>query len=100
MCALCVAAGLMQGRHLLCPGSFDAGRMGCVDPGGCDSDHKCNKCGFKRLWSPGLRKKLVSSAGDLLPSVNPVWLQEVQWERYKTEKAAGEKQTLRNDRSG
>ena len=85
---------------MLCPGSFDAGKMGCIDPSGCEADEKCSKCGFKALWSEGLRKKLVSSTGDLLPGVNPVWLREVHWERYKTEKKANEKQTLRNDRSG
>ena len=99
-CTECVVAGLVQGKHLLCPGSFDAGRMGCVDPGGCEADEKCHKCGFKSLWSQGLRKKLISSDGELLPGVSPVWLQEVQWRRYKTEKGAGEKQTMRNDRSG
>jgi hypothetical protein len=74
--------------------------MGCVDPKGCPADTPCLECGFKKHWSNSLRKELLDADGELKPGVNPVWLQEVQWERYKTEKNAGEKQTLRNDRTG
>ena len=67
---------LLQARGLLCPGAFNEGRMGCVDPGGCEADCKCCKdsCGFKGLWSKGLREKLIDSDGELKPGVNPVWL--------------------------
>ena len=66
----------LQARSLLCPSAFDEGRMGCVDPGGCKADGKyCqDSCGFKSLWSRGLRGKLVGSNGELKQGVNPVLL--------------------------
>lgn len=101
-CSCLQSLCLLQARDLLCDGAFDEGRMRCVDPGGCEADGKCCKdsCGFKGLWSKGLREKLVGPDGELKPGVNPVWLQHIEWERYKTEKKEGEKQRLRNNRSG
>ena len=42
-------------ESVLCPGAFKAGSMGCIDPGGCEHDTPCSKCGFDKIWSKGLR---------------------------------------------
>ena len=45
---------------------------------------KCSKCGFKRLWSKGLRPKLVDPFHKLRPGVSRVWLTKMQWDRVKS----------------
>jgi hypothetical protein len=58
-------------------------------------------CGFARIWTNGLRLKLVDQAGEFKPGVHPVWLTEIKWSRYKTHKPApGEKTLLHQDCSG
>lgn len=96
---------IVQAKHVMCTGSFEAGKMCCIDPSGCKASERCQQCGFQSIWSGGLRKELLDAEGDLKQGISPVWLKEVQWERFKTEKpAAGststEKETLRSDRAG
>ena len=91
---------LLQVESVLCPGAFAAGNMGCIDPGGCEHDTPCSRCGFKQMWPQGLRPELVGNDGELKEGANPVWLKQVQWSRYKTEKDADGKQTMRGDRTG
>ena len=88
----------------MCPGSFDKGKMGCIDPSGCRECDRCNQCGFRQIWSAGLRQRLVDDQGELKPGINPIWLQTIKWDRFKTEKPAegssDQKETLRSDRQG
>ena len=94
-------------KRVLCEGSFEAGRMGCIDPKGCEHDVPCSCGGFKQIWSGGLRPTLCHDQDDpddgiatkLNGDVNPVWLSEMKWTRYKTEKGT-EKETLRNECTG
>lgn len=68
----------------------------------------CSNCGFKRLWSQGLRPKLVDSDanGAIRDGVSPVWSQQVRWETLKSSGSApdsafsDEKETLRAQRVG
>ena len=63
----------------LCPEAFKNQQEACIR---C----KCAACGFQKIWSQGLRVELVQPDGALRPDVNPVWLKEVKWFRYKTAK--------------
>jgi hypothetical protein len=85
---------------VLCPDAFSSGSMGCIDPGGCDHDTPCSSCGFHTIWSKGLRPKIIDDAGELQQDVNPVWLTEIKWSRYKTETDSEGKTTLRAERQG
>jgi len=53
-----------------------------------DADAKCLRgncsCGFQRLWTKGIRPKLVYSNGKLKPGISRVWLTTMQWDRVKT----------------
>ena len=90
----------------MCDSSFDNGKMGCIDPSGCSKEERCtsSKCGFKQIWSCGLRQELLDSEGNLKPGVSPAWLKTIKWERFKTEKpppgSDDQKETLRSDRHG
>ena len=90
----------------MCKSSFDNGKMGCIDPSGCNKKEHCtsDKCGFKQIWSNGLRQELLDAQGDLKPGMSPAWLKTMKWERFKTEKppegSTDQKETLRSDRHG
>ena len=53
-----------------------------------DADAKCLRgecgCGFKALWTKGLRKRLVYANGTLKPGISRVWLTKMQWDRIKS----------------
>ena len=44
----------------------------------------CTKCGFKRLWSHGVRPLLYEN-GQLRGDVHPAWFTKVKWQIYKNE---------------
>ena len=56
-------------KSVLCEDAFPEMKMDCING-------KCEECGFKKLWSQGLRQKLVDDGGDLHPNVNPIWMKE------------------------
>ena len=87
-------------ESMWCSDAFEKGKMGCIDPGGCGHDTPCDTCGFKSVWSQGLRPELLDDNGDLQDGVNPAWLAEVKWSRYKTETDSDDKKTLRGERTG
>lgn len=89
-------------KLLLCTNAFHSEKRDCIE-GVCDS------CGFKRIWSSGLREKLVDKEGNLKSGIHPVWLKEVQWWRYKTSAPSNsvavddtnaDKETLKQHRKG
>lgn len=45
---------------------------------------ECERCGFSKIWSKGLRRTLVYADGTLKPDISRVWLTRVQWDRVKT----------------
>lgn len=45
---------------------------------------KCAACGFKKLWSKGLKPKLVDNNQKLHDGVSPVWEQQVRWETLRS----------------
>ena len=87
-------------ESMWCSDAFEKGKMGCIDPGGCGHDTPCDTCGFKSVWSQGLRPELLDDNGDLQDGVNPAWLAEVKWSRYKTETDSDGKKALRGERIG
>ena len=92
-------------QELICGGCLSEAKPVCVDG-------KCTACGFAKLWSRGLRPKIVNmdkkspKHGELLDGVPTVWEQEV---RYEVLKSSGltpsdgsnteEKETLRAQRT-
>ena len=91
-------------KHLLCEGAFEHQKMDCLNS-------KCKSCGFKAVWSLGLRKKLVTASGELRADQHPIWLKQVTWNRFKTKSGVGtvvsdgtaegeDKQTLREECTG
>lgn len=83
----------------------DAGKP-CID---ARPDHKCSRCGFQRLWSQTLRKKIVGLGGRINPNAHQVWQKEMEWQRLKSggsapaavqEAGEAEKELLREDRKG
>ena len=45
---------------------------------------ECNNCGFRRLWTKGIRPKLVFTNGKLKPGVSRVWTTKMMWDRVKS----------------
>jgi hypothetical protein len=62
--------------EMVCANSLDDVQLKCVRG-------KCT-CGFPRLWSRGVRPKLVDPFGKLRPGVSKMWLHTLQWECLKT----------------
>lgn len=67
-------------KAFLCEGAFDgAGKQRCIYG-------ECLHCGFKKLWSNGLRKYVVDSRGNVINTA-PVQSQSiVRWVRIKSSK--------------
>jgi len=89
-------------KLLLCENAFESENRDCIEG-------RCGSCGFKKIWSDGLRKMLVDKDGNLKAGVHPVWLKTVQWWRYKTsapsnsvsvDDSNSEKETLKQHRQG
>lgn len=86
---------------MLCEHAYRDHKMPCIDNGGPGGS--CKKCGFgKKCWSAGLRRELVTPAGDLRRGVHPVWLTEMEWSKYQSSKTddKGEREDLHKDCSG
>ena len=67
-------------KAVLCPGAFDgAGKLDCIN---C----KCAACGFKKLWSEGLRKHVVDGDGNVMESAPVEFQSEVKWMRVRSSK--------------
>lgn len=68
-------------KYTLCEGAFDgAGQVDCIDG-------KCLECGFRQLWSRGLRCYIVDGKGDLIPSAPVEFQSEIKWIRIKSSKS-------------
>ena len=88
-------------QQLVCAPCLMSAEPACVDG-------SCPRCGFKKLWSKGLRLKLVDKEGNLLPAAAAVWEQDVRYEILKSGSkkapsdgsATEEKDTLRDHRTG
>ena len=71
-------------QSILCQNAFKDMKMSCIRG-------DCARCGFKKVWSQGLRRKLVDvmgNVGQLKPGVHPVWLKRIRWWRFKTSKCS------------
>jgi len=93
--------GAPQAEAVLCEHAYRDHKMSCIDNGGPGGS--CKKCGFgKKCWSTGLRRELVTPAGDLRRGVHPVWLTEMEWSKYQSSKTddKGEREDLHKDCSG
>ena len=77
-CALKSKAEMM--KNVLCEGAFDgAGKDDCING-------KCSACGFKKLWSEGLRKHVVDEKGNVMGSAPVEFQSEVRWTRIRSSK--------------
>jgi hypothetical protein len=56
----------------------------CLQEANAQCLRGCGKCGFQRLWSKGIRPKLVYPSGKLRPGVSRVWLTKMHWDRVKS----------------
>ena len=66
-------------KFTLCPEAFEGpGKQECIDG-------KCS-CGFKNMWSQGMRRHVVDSKGDLLRDAPVEFSSEVKWIRIKSSK--------------
>lgn len=64
-------------KSLLCKGAMEgAGKQVCIDG-------VCTFCGFKKLWSEGLRKLVVDESGDVLGSAPAEFQSELEWVRSR-----------------
>lgn len=50
---------------------------------------KCAECGFKKVWSKGIRPELVGPDNKPKMGIDPLWLTVVKWWRYKSAKPGG-----------
>lgn len=67
-------------KAYLCDGAFDrGGEKLCLEG-------KCLHCGFKNLWSNGLRQHIVDSKGDVLRTAPVEFQSIVKWTRIKSSK--------------
>jgi len=77
-CALKSKAEMM--KKVLCEGAFDgAGKDACINS-------KCAACGFKKLWSEGLRRHVVDAEGNVKASAPVEFQSEVRWTRIRSSK--------------
>ena len=75
---------ILKVQQVVCENAFEDMKMDCIRG-------NCTRCGFKKIWSQGLRRKLVDvmgNVGKLKPGVHPVWLKRLRWWRFKTAKAS------------
>lgn len=63
--------------RLVCGGRLHSAKIECFNG-------KCPDCGFSKLWSKGLRPKIVGSDSMLLDGVASVWGHEIRWETLKS----------------
>ena len=66
---------------LLCGGCGD-GSAPLEDREKCCADGSCSQCGLPRLWSSGVRKSIVTRAGNIKATAADVWKKNFKWERY------------------
>ena len=65
-------------KFTLCDGAFDgAGKQDCINS-------KCSVCGFRNLWSEGLRRHVMDGEGNVLPSAPVQFQSEVKWIRIRS----------------
>lgn len=62
---------------LLCSGCFKTAAATCVRG-------DCERCGFAKLWSSGVRKEILDADGNLRANSSQIWRQELQWHRIRT----------------
>ena len=81
---------------MLCDGAISEGKCACVD-GGCD------QCGFKQLWSLGLRPRIVDDTvipptsrggkphteSSLKPDASTKWGRMIKYSEHKAEREVG-----------
>ena len=86
-------------NRLVCAPCLMSAEPACVDG-------SCASCGFKKMWSEGVRPKLVDNEGKLQPGVSSAWEQEVRYEVIKSSKSTPsdgssieDKDTLRERRT-
>ena len=66
-------------NEFVCGSSIATARHDCVAG-------TCTQCGFRKMWSQGLRKSLIDSSGNLKPGIDKVWLTNIKYERLSSSK--------------
>lgn len=67
-------------KHFLCEGAFqNEGKQACING-------SCQLCGFKNLWSNGLRQHVVDKEGNVRSSAPVPFQSVVEWVRIRSSK--------------
>ena len=64
-------------KDMICGDCLDNAEMKCVEG-------TCGLCGFAKIWSKGLRPKLIGDDKQLRDGVAGVWEQTMRWETLKS----------------
>lgn len=64
-------------KEMICAPCLTEAQPECVDG-------SCSTCGIGKIWSRGMRPKVVGTDGELLEGVSPIWGQEVRYEVLKS----------------
>lgn len=69
-------------KFVLCDGAMDGeGKQACIDGA-------CEHCGFRRIWSEGLRPHVVDESGNIRSSAPLLFQSVVEWVRIRSSKQA------------
>lgn len=78
----CLVSKSKMVKYMLCDGALDgAGQKACIDG-------DCPHCGFKKLWSQGLRRHVVDAHQNLRPTAPIQFQSVVKWVRIRSSKQA------------
>lgn len=85
-------------RDALCTGSIDSGKLDCING-------SCPRCGFRTLWSQGLRPYVLDANGDLRSDAPVEFQSHLKWTRISSSTTnaatpADSKQLLHQQRCG
>lgn len=66
-----------QVKDILCEGAFEEGKLACING-------SCSSCGFRQLWSNGLRLHVVGADNELKSEAPFEFESQLQWSRIKS----------------
>lgn len=69
-------------KATLCSGALDYGNLDCIHG-------KCSRCGFRKLWSEGLRPRVIDANGNLRQDAPVEFQSQLTWSRIKSQKQDG-----------
>lgn len=64
-------------KDSLCDGAFDMGALNCING-------SCPHCGFRQIWSKGLRPHVLDANGDVKSDAPVEFQSQLKWSRIKS----------------